>query len=303
MPRHRLAVVLLVPPPVVAEVDGLRRGVGDTTRARIPTHITLVPPVNVPAAGLAGALAVARAAAATTPGPIPLSLGPATTFHPVTPVLYLAVGGDVDGLVALRDRVRRPPLERPDPYPFVPHVTLAVDMPADRIAASVTALADFRVEVRFDRLHVLEERQPGRVWHPVADAPFHPPAVVGRGGLPWELVDSQLVDPIARALLPEPPAPPTPGDWAITVRDRSGDPAGVAHGTTTGDRLDLAALVVAPDRRGQGIGHHLLAAVENLARRRSLRSLAAAADPTGRVLRDAGWHPAPDGSWHRTLGQ
>ena len=46
-PRVRLGVVLLVPPPVAGEIDGLRRAVGDGALGKVAPHVTLVPPVNV----------------------------------------------------------------------------------------------------------------------------------------------------------------------------------------------------------------------------------------------------------------
>jgi 2'-5' RNA ligase len=300
VPRHRVGVALLVPPPVATEIDGLRRALGDGTRGRIPAHVTLVPPVNVTASALDDALAVLRAAAASRVGPLRLRLGPATTFHPVTPVVYLAVDGDVDALVALREAVFRPPLARRLTHPFVPHATIADEMQPARIPAAVAALADYRAEVTIDRLTLLAE-SPGRIWRPVADTPFGPPAVVARGGLPLELTVSHLVDPVAARLLRHPPtaapdpgpgrpAPepaagegpdtargdpaspgpdPGPGPWAVTAR-RDGRVVGVAHGVTIGDRLEVGALVVDPEHRGQGVGRHLRAAVVHLAGVRSV---------------------------------
>jgi 2'-5' RNA ligase len=168
MPRRRLGVVLLLPEPAATEVDGLRRALGDGTLGRIPAHLTLVPPVNVREDDMPGALDVLRQAAAQT-RPLDVRLGPATTFHPTTPVIYLGVDGDVAALEALRGRIFRPPLERPLTLPFVPHVTLADELDPDRIPAAVAALADYVVDVRFEAVHVLEEGR-GRVWRPIADA-------------------------------------------------------------------------------------------------------------------------------------
>lgn len=170
MPRRRLGVALLVPPPCDAEVDGLRRALGDGALGRIPAHLTLVPPVNVPVDDVPAAVEVLRDAARAT-RPLRLRLGPPTTFHPVTPVVYLAVHGDVDRLHALRDRVFRPPLVRPLSRPFVPHVTLADDVDPDRIPAAVAALADYVVDVTVDAVHLLEEDR-RRAWQPIAGASF-----------------------------------------------------------------------------------------------------------------------------------
>jgi 2'-5' RNA ligase len=193
MPRLRLGVALLLPPDVTAEIDGLRRALGDGALDRVPAHLTLVPPVNVRAEELGAALNVLQSAAAAVEAPITLRLGPVATFHPDTPVLYLSVGGDLDELHRLRERVFVPPLARLLTWPFVPHVTLADEIDPERIPAALAALADFEVEVELDRVVLLREGA-GRNWAPAADVPFGPPLVVGRGGLPVTLWTTRFGD-------------------------------------------------------------------------------------------------------------
>lgn len=274
MARRRFGVVVLLEGRLAAEVDGLRRACGDGSLGRVPAHITLVPPVNVPADRVGEALAVLRAAASAT-SPFEVTLGPVATFHPVTPVLYLAVGGDgVDELVRLRDRVFREPLSRRLTHPFVPHVTLADGMDPARIDAACRALADYRATARIERAHLLEE-QPGRVWVPVADAPFRPPAVVARGGLPIEVEISRMVAPDVAAFLAERGGRPAAvgdrpsvagGDRAgrrqpvVAVARRAGQVLGVAAGSVEAGVPALELVVVDPGHHGEGIGDHLVAA-------------------------------------------
>lgn len=170
MPTHRLGVVLLVPDPWRAEVDGIRRALGDEALVRIASHITLVPPVNVHEEDLPAAFDVLHAAAAACPV-LDLTLGPVATFAPVNPVAYLKVSGApeaVSHLVGLKDALHVGKLDRPESWPFVPHVTVA-ELPAQRIEAALTALADYKVQTRFERVHVLAE-QPGHVWEPITHA-------------------------------------------------------------------------------------------------------------------------------------
>lgn len=174
MARRRLGVALLVPEPVATEVDGLRRALGDGALGRIPAHLTLVPPVNVAAEAVGEAVDGLRRSARES-RTLHLRLGPATTFAPVNPVVYLAVGGDLDGLHALRDRVFTPPLSRPLTHPFVPHVTVADDMAPARIPAAVAALADYLVDVAVPSIHLLEQGR-DRVWRPIAEVPLPPGA-------------------------------------------------------------------------------------------------------------------------------
>ena len=293
MPKARLGVALLVPPPLATEIDGLRRALGDGALGRIPPHLTLVPPVNVREDRLPDALAVLRAAAASA-RPLALVLGPPATFLPDTPVLHLGVAGDgLGALAALRDAVFREPLARPLTWPWVPHVTLADEARPDRIAAAIAALADYRVDVTFERVHLMREG-PGRVWERIADAPFGPPAVVGRGGLELELAPSEGVDPEAALLLDGPP-PRAPGrSFTVTAR-RGGRVVGVAAGAAGAageEAAVLTGLVVAPADRRQGIGSHLLAAVTALAASRGCTALVA--DPAAMpvlegFLRHRGW--------------
>jgi 2'-5' RNA ligase len=267
--RRRLGVVLLVPPPVDLEIDALRLGLGDPGRGRIPPHLTLVPPVNVNDDALDAAMAVVRAAAADVE-PLDLILGPPATFLPVNPVLYLSVGGDVDGVVGLRQAVFAPPLSRPVDHPFVPHVTLADGIDTDRAESALVALSSYERAVTAERVDVMEEG-PDRVWRSLADVPLGRPAVVGRGGLPVELTVSTAADPAAALLLGGRP-------FTVTAR-RDGRLLGVATGEPIGDTAHLHEVAVVAEHRSEGVGARLLAAVESLAAERACTVLVSADHP------------------------
>lgn len=253
MGRVRLGVALLLPSPLEAEVDGLRRALDDGTLGRMPAHLTLVPPVNVREDRLGEALRVMRTAAAAT-RPLTLTLGPPATFLPDSPTLYLPVAGDDGPVRALRDRVFVDPLARPLTWPFVPHVTLADEAVPERIAAALAALAGYGADVTFERVHLLREG-PGRMWSPIADAPFAAAAIIGRGGLPVELTVTGMSDPEVAGLAAG------GGLVRLVVTARTGaGVAGFAEGWCRRGRAHLSALVVAADQTGLGIGDHLLAA-------------------------------------------
>ncbi|MGH9276567.1 MAG: GNAT family N-acetyltransferase [Acidimicrobiales bacterium] len=301
MPRVRLGVALLIPPPLDREIDLLRRATGDGTYGRVPAHITLVPPVNVNQDLYGDALRVLREAGHAT-RPFTAHLGAPTTFLPANPVLYLPLVGDGRAAVFdVRERVFRAPLARILTWPFVPHVTIADEARPDRIAAAELALCDYAAEVTFDRVHLLQESE-GRVWRPVAEAPFRARAVVGRGGLPLELTVTAGLDTDARAFAAceaaaerhrqgfgdgEPDAP----NLAVVAR-RDGRIVGVAEGRAAGGRAHLTNLIVARDSRGEGIGAHVLAAFESAAAERDCPRLGAdawAGSPGEAFLREHGW--------------
>jgi 2'-5' RNA ligase len=269
MARMRLGAALLLRSPVADEVNGLRRALGDRSLDRVPAHVTLVPPINVRDVDLGSTLAVLRAAAATVVDRLSFELGPPATFLPDTPVVYLAVGTRLGELEALRARLLSPPLarEREWAWPFVPHVTVdEVDHPE----AAAATLGGYRATATVDRVHLLQEvREEGRRrWIPLADAAFGPPAIVGRGGLALELTRSHLIDPEAAALLAAAGAGgPGPEDgWGpvrrVVVTGRR-EGAAVAVGVAwLGPDGGQVVVVVDPRHRRQGIGSHVLAAVE-----------------------------------------
>jgi 2'-5' RNA ligase/predicted N-acetyltransferase YhbS len=285
MPRVRLGVVLLVPPPVAAEVDGLRKAVGDGSLGAIAPHITLVPPVNVRDDRVLDAVDVVRAAASGQ-RPLTLALGPVATFAPNSPVLYLPADDGNDGrrVRALRDAVFVEPLARKVDWPFVPHVTLADELPADRLASATVALADYRAEITVDRVHLMEE-QADHTWTPIADAELGAgPAIRNRGAASMQLAltTSRHRDPETVAFENREWSAhdhfDLGADWVedpfVIAARREGRVVGSARGWTAGGVAYLSNLIVAAEHRGEGIGAHLLAAFESLAAERACRRLA-----------------------------
>ncbi|MGH9128066.1 MAG: GNAT family N-acetyltransferase [Acidimicrobiales bacterium] len=288
MPRVRLGVVLVIPEPVGREVDGLRRALGSGALGRIPPHITLVPPINVAEAELGTALEVLRAAAGQV-RPLELELGPAATFWPANPVVYLSVGGaGLPGVERLRGALLRPPLDRPSDQAFVPHVTVRDNVDPELIPAALALLGAYRAEVSVEVVHLLAQRA-GQVWESVGSARLSAPAVIGRGGLAVEVSGALGLDAQAAAW--------AAAAWASYVTETYGEGAvsdrpfafaarlarrvvGVAEGSVGGcgtgwPTATLSRLVVAPSSRSQGVGSHLLAAVESHAASESCVSLRA----------------------------
>src|SRR6476660_363921 len=103
MTRRRLAVALLVPQPLATAVDGIRRACGDPRLGRIAPHITRVPPVTVHEEQ-GGAVLDGCRQAGTATSVRALVPAPPSRFAPVTPLAWLSVGGDVEGVDDLRRR-------------------------------------------------------------------------------------------------------------------------------------------------------------------------------------------------------
>lgn len=281
MPRHRLGVVLLFDEYLSTMVDGLRLACDDGARHRIAPHVTLVPPVNVRVDEIGTVLALMRDAASSIT-PLTLNVGPPDTFLPRSAVLYLQVRGEDAASAALsrlRARLFVPPLDRKDPLPFVPHVTIANEMSPERIEAALAALAGFEVTTTVDRIHLLRHEEGGDHrgrWVPIADVPLGPRRVVGRGGVELEITVTRLADPevIAFERRWSDEVGATPTAMVVTARAR-GEVVGVLRGEPihiglpspdTGRRdrpVGLGSILVAGDRRGQGIARQLIRAFEH----------------------------------------
>ena len=198
------------------------------------------------------------------------------TFWPVTPVVYLEVRGDLEGLAKLESGLASGPLQPPASRPqrrFIPHVTLDQHIDPERIPAALAAMADFEGATTFERCTVLEYGAERR-WEAIADVALGAPAVVGRGGVELELAVVERLDPPTAAwaaatweaysISQYGPGVAHLAPFAVVARER-GDVVGVAEGECRGAVWRLARLIVAPERRGAGVGAQLLAAVERAA--------------------------------------
>lgn len=263
-------MALLLPSPLDAEVDGLRRALGAGALGRVPPHLTLVPPVNVRQDELALALAVVRKAAGAQRGPLHVRLGPPATFAPNSPVVHLPAQADAPAdLARLHQMALTGPLFRPEKWDWVPHVTLADDADVERIGASLTALASFVVEVDLARLALMEEE--ARVWAPLADVYLGAPVVVGRGGLPLQMWEGSVLGPDGAALLDESglSLPEGHRQQVVLTGMRDEELVGVAVAWAVGrpgERVHVA-VIVEREARGQGVGRALLQALEMSVRR------------------------------------
>jgi 2'-5' RNA ligase len=259
---------------VAGEIDGLRRAVGARSLARIGPHLTLIPPLNVREESLGAVLALLRRCASF--GPFEVKLGPARTFAPRNPVVYLEVGGEVEGIVALERALNVEPLTAPPGRPrrpYVPHVTIASGMVRAAVAPVVEAFSHFEVEASLELLVLYEQRNDERShpWLPLADAYLGSATTSGRGGRQLDFVEARRIVPES---VPWASGIPQSDDDSLVVSCSDGEEVvGFAFGERSGASYLITSLEVAPERRREGIGRLLVRRAEQAAARLGLGRL------------------------------
>ncbi len=165
-----LGVVLTIPDPWGVDLQERRAGYGDTVAWTIPTHVTLLPPTQVPRRRLASVDDHLREVAGRHRR-FSLGLHGADTFRPVTQTSFVAVAEGADTCRRLADEVRSGPLRRQLPFAYHPHVTMAMDLP-DAVHDEVESdLADYSLRFEVSTLDRYELAEHG-VWEPVAAFPL-----------------------------------------------------------------------------------------------------------------------------------
>jgi 2'-5' RNA ligase len=278
--RHRLLVAALIGGAVASEIDGLRRALGSSQLARIPPHITLVPPTNVADDAFASAEQVVRDTAGDFE-PITLTLGPPATFPDNPSVLFLRVQA-AETLTVLKEALFRGPFAGRDRLQraFVPHVTLdsrREQFVDDRL---LRELASYTNSVEVASLALLEqaESSPHDGWSTLTSYDLAQASLVGRGGLEVHLSAGTTLSPSSRMLV---------GTWYLDTSESvstgateyfalasiSSEVVGAATWTLDGDAVVLNRHVVAPSWRQAGVGTTLLGFVERLEHARGRRAI------------------------------
>jgi 2'-5' RNA ligase len=144
-----IGVSIPVPDPFGCALQEFRVSLGDESARHIPTHITLVPPAEVPDRSLDDIEAHLEAAAAAHQ-PFRVRLRGTGTFRPVSPVVFVGVVEGISGCEMLAAATRSGPLAVEVNFPYHPHVTVAHDLPDDRLDRAFAELADYEAGFEVD---------------------------------------------------------------------------------------------------------------------------------------------------------
>ena len=163
-----IGVSLAVPEPWGSRLQEFRGANGDAQGATIPTHITLIPPVEVDQRLLDDIEGHLGTVAAASPAYI-VHLRGSGTFRPVSPVVFVNLVEGISQTEQLAKECRRGPLELQLDFPYHPHVTVAHLDDDDLLDRAFDELAAFDCFFTVDAFH-LYVHDPDLGWKATRDS-------------------------------------------------------------------------------------------------------------------------------------
>jgi 2'-5' RNA ligase len=162
-----IGVSVAVPDPWGSDLQAYRVKLGDPTAAGIPTHVTLLPPIDVEDS-LMSAIHDHLEAVASRTAPFAMRLRGTGTFRPVSPVVFVNVVEGISGCEVLASSVRRGPLAIDAQFPYHPHVTVAHHLDAMLLDRAYEELGTFDCRFTVDHFSLyVHHAELG--WTPVKD--------------------------------------------------------------------------------------------------------------------------------------
>ena len=160
-----IGVSVAVPEPWGSELQKYRVDLGDPTAAGIPTHITLLPPIDVDDELLPSIYDHLEAVAEKTV-PFTVHLRGTGSFRPVSPVVFVNVVLGISSCEVLASAVRQGPLAVDASFPYHPHVTVAHHLSDDLLDRAFDDLASFDCRFTVDQVWLYEHTD-AQGWTPV----------------------------------------------------------------------------------------------------------------------------------------
>lgn len=151
----RIGVSVAVPDPWGAELQDYRVALGDESAARIPSHITLLPPYDVARDDMPVIIEHLEDAAHRA-APFRIHLRGTGTFRPVSPVVFVGVVAGISSCEQLAKQVRSGPLVTEVAFPYHPHVTVAHHLDDVALDKAFHELGSFECEFDVEEFWLYE---------------------------------------------------------------------------------------------------------------------------------------------------
>jgi 2'-5' RNA ligase len=170
-----IGVAVAIPEPWGQQLQDYRLSLGDEMATTIPTHITLVPPMEIGIDELP-AIEAHLADVASRTDAFDIHLRGTGTFRPVSPVVFVSLVEGISQTEQLAAAVRMGPLDTDLHFPFHPHVTIAHHLDERSLDLAFNDLATFECVFTADEFHLyLHDDDTG--WAPNVDFKLRPGAV------------------------------------------------------------------------------------------------------------------------------
>ncbi len=165
-----VGISIAIPEPHGEMLRDRRRSYGDPMADRIPSHITLAPPLEIEHDEVESIVArLGEVAAANAAFRVAL-LGTGS-FRPVSPVVFVAVSEGI-AQIELLARSLQDSLDAPAPdFPFHPHVTVAHNVPEEALDRALEDLKGFELHFEVAAFHLYVD-DPDVGWVPTHTFPF-----------------------------------------------------------------------------------------------------------------------------------
>jgi 2'-5' RNA ligase len=152
-----IGVSIAVPEPWGSRLQDFRVTNGDAEGSSIPTHITLVPPLEVPADRMPDVERHLEEVAAGSSS-YRIHLRGTGTFRPVSPVVFVSLVEGISQTERLAHWCRRGPLALELSHPYHPHVTVAHLLDDDSLGRAFEEMADFECAFAVTEFHLYVHR-------------------------------------------------------------------------------------------------------------------------------------------------
>ncbi|MEO6470306.1 MAG: 2'-5' RNA ligase family protein [Aeromicrobium sp.] len=165
-----LGVAIAVPEPFGSQLREKRAAFGDCMAETVPSHVTLMLPMEVDQEDLADVCRTLKEAAAKI-RPFHMRLHGTGTFRPISPVVYVEISEGVPDTEILATSVRKA-LGAPEPdFPFHPHVTVAHNVDDGALDRAYADLSDFECSFEVGSFH-LYRFEDAAGWTPKLEFPL-----------------------------------------------------------------------------------------------------------------------------------
>jgi 2'-5' RNA ligase len=158
-----IGVTIELPEPFRSELSAWRKQLGDPSAAKIPPHITLLPPTKLEPV-LRAKFTDHLAMVAAAHQPFRVRLSSSGTFRPVSPVVFVVLVEGGEGCSAIQADVVAGPVVPQLAFAYHPHVTVAHDLPAAQLDEALMALTDYEAEFQAGAFELFERDDDG-YWH------------------------------------------------------------------------------------------------------------------------------------------